>query len=302
MKPTPDKKSASNYALIKQVTRSKDISASTKVLLTYCLVKYQATDQQGNPWNFSNASIQDGTGIPERTVRYVMQLLIKAKVLKHYGCIKVRTRPMNLYLFVPEALDDYLNHAESSILLSEKDTAKEATPTLTNASKDETPIDDSAKTRDTARDTAKTPDHKEVVHKEELLKKKEDVEITSTGITTLMDMEQELNDGFYEKSVYPSIVPDSPVIKDSKKRFQVPYGIDDKFPSPSHSKYQGSQSRPFSIVFNDPILRAELDSVYKNAHLLPDNVACLSYQDKENWKDKSCTLAVDAFKRKHNLI
>jgi hypothetical protein len=147
-------KAIGTHAYIQQVTRCRGISTSTKVVLTYLLEKYQTKRDDGRPWDFSNASIQEGTGIRERTVRYVMQILIKSKVLRHYGQVKVRTRPMQLYLFVPEALNDYLKQdtAKSEILILDNANAVEANS--------ETIPKDGDTAKDTARDTAKTPDHK----------------------------------------------------------------------------------------------------------------------------------------------
>ena len=162
-------KAVGTHTYIQQVTRCRGISASTKVVLIYLLEKYQCQDQQGNPWNFSNASIEHGTGLPRRTVYNITEVLIKSKVLKHYGQITRKTRPTILYLFNLPALNDYLNTPETAILTLEKDNAKPARTTLDNDSAVETNIEALPKTRDSAKDNAK--DNATIAyHKEEYTK------------------------------------------------------------------------------------------------------------------------------------
>ena len=143
------------HAYIQAVTRCRDISASTKAVLTYCLEKYQTKKEDGRPWDFSNASIQDGAGLPRRTAYNITEDLIKAKVLKHYGQITRKTRPTILYLFVPEALNTYLNPAEKVILTLEKDNATSDIVILDNANAVETNIEATPKDGDSAKDNAK---------------------------------------------------------------------------------------------------------------------------------------------------
>ena len=163
-----------------------------------------------------------------------MKVLITAKVLKHYGQVKVRTHPMNLYLFVPEALNTYL-----------KDSAKSEMTIIDNASAVETTIEATPKDRDSAKDSAK--DSATIAHqeedstKEDLQKKKE--ESTSTGKAIEVspkEMNEILADGYYEKSGYASIVP-GPVGSSTHSRFSVPCGIDDKVSSHDKAKETKNQ-------------------------------------------------------------
>jgi hypothetical protein len=81
-------------------------------------------------------------------------------------------------------------------------------------------------------DSAKTDDKEDKDNKKEKDNNKETVPSISTPANALNDMETLLADGYYEKSEYPSIVP-GPAFKISKKRFQVPYGMDDKITKPA---------------------------------------------------------------------
>ena len=165
-------KASPTHSLIQQVNRHRGITPSTKLVLIYLLGKYQTKREDGRPWDFSHASIEHGTGLPRRTVYNIMKVLITAKVLKHYGQVKVRTHPMNLYLFVPEALNTYL-----------KDSAKSEMTIIDNASAVETTIEATPKDRDSAKDSAKdsaTIAHHKKSTQEDLQKKKEGTS-TSTG-------------------------------------------------------------------------------------------------------------------------
>lgn len=156
------------------LTSHRGITASMKVVLTYLLEKYQTKRADGRPWDFSNASIEDGTGLPRRTVYNITEDLIKSKVLKHYGQITRKTRPTILYLFAPEMLETYLK----------KDNAKSEIVILDNANAVETNIEGIPNNRDNAKDNAKDNAtiayHKEDLQKEDL-QKEEIKESTSTN-------------------------------------------------------------------------------------------------------------------------
>jgi len=165
-----DKKVVSTHSAIQAVMRHDGISSNTKVVLTYCLEKYQVITANGRQWDFSVASIASGTGMKARNVYNIVNDLVHHRVLRQYGCISRKTKPTLLYLFNPEALMDYLK----------KDNAKTETSSPDNDSADETNIDATGKPRDSAKDNAKdnaktgTPLRR--VQEKEYKKKEEDRE------------------------------------------------------------------------------------------------------------------------------
>jgi hypothetical protein len=204
-------KAVGTHAYIQQVTRCRGITPSAKLVLTYCLEKYQTQTQDGRPWDFSNASIQDGTGLPQRTVYNITEVLIKSKVLKHYGQITRKTRPTILYLFNLPTLNDYLKAAEKGILTLEKDIAKPAMPTLDNANAVETTIEATPKHGDIAKDIATIAHQEEDSTKEDLQKKKEDSIstgggnfVTPTPSSTPVDLAKDF-DSYFTGSGQPSM-------------------------------------------------------------------------------------------------
>lgn len=105
---TPESSKEPFAVVPSRVTAHKGITPSTKLALTYLFERYRAKTEDGKPWTFSNASIAKGTGLPVRTVRNVTKDLQRHGVLKLYGTIRPRTRPMPVFVFIEANVDRYL--------------------------------------------------------------------------------------------------------------------------------------------------------------------------------------------------
>jgi hypothetical protein len=196
--------------------------------LIHCLERFQITVENGSPYTFSSLGIQKATGQPRRTVDVGIAELKRYKVLKDCGTIRfnmTQDKPTTVYSFVIDSFYIYLKE-KAEVEMS-------ITPNNDNSL---VPIDTTAKTEEKAVVKAGVKATIALYKKNctrKLVQEKEDnKESTSTGETNLnylKEMEKTLSTDFYEKSVYPSIVPSSPAFNNNTKpRFKVPSGIDDK--------------------------------------------------------------------------
>ena len=99
------------HAYIQQVSNSRGLKLSNKLILIHLLEKYQARDKQGNPFTFSNDGITSALGIGKRTVETFTAELRKKSILKVCGYMRYhpeQDRPTTLHYFNLTALKPYL--------------------------------------------------------------------------------------------------------------------------------------------------------------------------------------------------
>jgi hypothetical protein len=187
----PSFKTSNTHGFIQQVLCHKGIPQSLKTVLIYCLEKYQAIDNQGKSWTFSNAGIQLETCLSIRSVEVATKTLRKHKVLKECGTMRysnAQDRPTTLYFFVLEALKTYLEV-----------NAKVQKSIIRNASADETDVDITENGVVNAEVNATI-----ALYKKKGTKNKENISTSTVNPdpTSLNEMEKEMNAGFYVSSSY----------------------------------------------------------------------------------------------------
>ena len=131
-------KNVGTHGLIQEVQKHQISPRSIKDIIIHCLEKYQTKRRDGEPWDFSISSISVATGLHYNTIQRAIPTLRKHGILKLHGWIILKTHPMRVLVFHPEALPKYLslyNKIDTkmvSIYSADNEGLTEKTPPLYN--------------------------------------------------------------------------------------------------------------------------------------------------------------------------